>query len=341
MTDCSNRDRYVEGRYATPAVADHIDLYSRELRLLGAVFARADEGLTDHHMGRPLDFRFGFTSGTQLLGATMSAAHVQYVFKPNPGVDAYGGAMRAFVIAALLALVLPANAGEYLSGTNVDVRTTIAFKVSDAAVQKMVPEGWEISSPSAGPFKGFNLAVVLIDSISALDADAKPVAPFHGVVLAIPARKKGTETAVTTVVYGIAARELVPGAYGVYVSGQIAIERKVCFAADGTATTDETWVFGAQDGSSIDARFQYERGDTTRSKAEAKIYSGAKPEFFRIYRWDQVADVVRSTATGVDRVTRYSFKASGSKLASLFDGSEQLVGVMSIPSYSRAVFLPD
>ena len=143
------------------------------------------------------------------------------------------------------------------------------------------------------------------------------------------------------VVYGIATRDLVPGAYGVYAPGQTAIERKVSFAAEGKATADETWVFGTQDGNTIDARIQYVRGAATKSKAEAKIYSGAKPEFFRIYRWDQVADVVRSTATGVDRVTMFSFKASGSKLAPLFDGSEQLVGVMSIPSYSRTVFLPD
>jgi hypothetical protein len=45
--------------------------------------------------------------------------------------------MRAFVMAVLIALVMPAHAGEQLSGTNVDVRTTIAFKVSDAAIQKI------------------------------------------------------------------------------------------------------------------------------------------------------------------------------------------------------------
>ena len=92
--------------------------------------------------------------------------------------------MRAFVLTMLLGLVIPAYAGEQLSGSNVDVRTTIAFKVSDAAVQKMVPEGWEISSPLVGPFKGFNLAVVLIDSISALDAD--------GNRFAFPRRRTGS-----------------------------------------------------------------------------------------------------------------------------------------------------
>lgn len=245
------------------------------------------------------------------------------------------------VLALLVALSTPAYAGEKLAGSNVDVRTTITFRVSDAAVQKLVPDGWEISSPSAGPFKGFNLAVVLIDSISAQDAEAKPVAPMRSVVLAIPARKKGADAAVTMVVYGIAVGAGSPGAYGVYVPGQAAVERRTGTAIDGKSTADETWVFTAENGNSIDGRIQYERGATARSKLEAKTYSGASPEFFRIYRWDQVADVVRSTATGVDRITKFSFKAAGLKFAQIFDGSEQVIGVMSIPFYSRMVFLPD
>lgn len=35
----------------------------------------------------------------------------------------------------------PISAQEKLSGSNLDVRTVLAFKVSDAAVQKLLPEG--------------------------------------------------------------------------------------------------------------------------------------------------------------------------------------------------------
>ena len=80
-----------------------------------------------------------------------------------------------------------------------DVRTVLAFKVSEPTLQKLVPDGWEISPPPAGPTKGFNIAVVLIDSISTSDADGKPVVPFRGSVLAIPARKKGTDTTVSLI----------------------------------------------------------------------------------------------------------------------------------------------
>ena len=43
---------------------------------------------------------------------------------------------------------------------------------------------------------------------------------------------------------------------------------------------------------------------------------------------------------GVDRVSRVSFKATGDKLGTLFDGSQQLISVTAIPWYSRQVSLP-
>lgn len=249
--------------------------------------------------------------------------------------------MRTLALVVLWALIAPAYSGEKLSGSNVDVRTYMAFKVADAAVQTLVPAGWEISSPLAGPLKGFNVLVVLVDSVSSLNAEGKPDALFQGGVLAIPAKKKGAEAAVTMVVYGIVVPQVAPGAYGVYVPGKAAIERKVTTDADGKSTADETWDFKTEDGNAIKAQIQYQRGKTTKSKVEAKAYSGAKPDFYRIYRVEQVTDIARSTATGVDRVSKVSFRASGPKLAPLFDGSEQLISVMSIPSYSRLIFLPD
>lgn len=249
--------------------------------------------------------------------------------------------MRAFTLVVLWVLVVPAYAGERLSGTNVDVRTYMAFKVSEAAVQKLVPPGWESSPPPTGPSKGFNVLVVLIDSLSASNAEGKPAVPVRGGVLVIPAKKKGTDASVPMVIFGIVVPEVAPGAYGVYVPGKVAIERKIKSSADGKLTADETWEIEAADGNALVAQLQYERGATTKSKAEIKVYAGAKPEFFRIYRSEQVTDLARSTATGVDRIAKVSFKGSGPKLAALFDGSEQLISVMSLPSYSRSVFLPD
>jgi hypothetical protein len=56
--------------------------------------------------------------------------------------------------AALLALAFvenTASAAEKLVGTYGEVRTILAFKVSDAELQKMLPDGWQVSPMNAGP----------------------------------------------------------------------------------------------------------------------------------------------------------------------------------------------
>src|SRR5256885_183706 len=72
----------------------------------------------------------------------------------------------------------------------------------------------------------------------------------------------------------------------------------------------------------------------------ARPHSACPPDFYRIYRVDQAADVVRSTATGTDRVQKVSFKVVGQPLTQLFDGTEQLISITSIPLYTRQLFLP-
>ncbi len=78
----------------------------------------------------------------------------------------------------------------------------------------------------------------------------------------------------------------------------------------------------------------------TRTSYEARVYSAQNPDSYRIYRVEQGNDFVRSGPAGVDRVEEFSFAASGPQLGTLFDGTERLVAVLSVPSYVRRVFLP-
>ena len=202
----------------------------------------------------------------------------------------------------------------------------------------MLPEGWEVNSPAAGPSKGANLGLSLIDQVTVQDAEGKPATTFRGAVFTIPAKKKGTDTAGTMVFTGLMSPGGAPGAYGVYVPAKAKVEREVETEADGKSTAEEKWEFKADDGSSIEVKIEYERGPALRSKVEAKVFSAAKPEFYRIYRSEQSTEVVRSPAA--DRVQKVLFKASGPTLWPLFDGSEQLIGVTSDPWYTRQTFLP-
>jgi hypothetical protein len=116
------------------------------------------------------------------------------------------------------------------------------------------------------------------------------------------------------------------------------MERRVRIDPAGTATVEESWELQSQDGDSIQLQVQYVRGTTTTGKAENLMYSAAKPDFYRIYRSEQAVDVVREL--GTDRVQKIIFKTSGAKLAPLFDGSELLIGVTSVPWYTRQTYLP-
>jgi hypothetical protein len=247
--------------------------------------------------------------------------------------------MRSLLLVAALVLAHPALAQEKVVGNNVDVRTLLAFKASDAAVQKMLPEGWEVNSPAAGATKGFNLGITLIDQVVQQDSDGKSVNTYQGAALTVPVKKKGTDISGTMVIGGLMTPPNVPGAYGVFLPAKSMIERKQR-TADGKTTVDETWQLTGEAGNAIEVELQYQRGTPARGKVEAKVFSGAKPDFYRIYRFELASDVARSTATDVDRVSKVSLKATGAKIAPLVDGSQQLIAVTSVPWYARQVSLP-
>jgi len=252
-------------------------------------------------------------------------------------------ATRLIGVASLVAMTLlgSAAAEEKLVGTYGEVRTVRAFKASPAAVQKLLPEGWEPAPIAAGPSKDANLNVVFIDWITVTNPDGKPGNTVRIAALAAPARKKGTQEAVPMVVAGLASGSYAPGVYGTFAPAKVTADRHERTDASGTSTAEEAWEYVGEGGDKIQLQLRYTRGVAERTKIETKPHSPVKPEFYRIYRIEQAADVVRSTVTGVDRVQNISFTASGPKLSRLFDGKEELVSITSLPWYSRQVTLPE
>jgi hypothetical protein len=90
----------------------------------------------------------------------------------------------------------------------------------------------------------------------------------------------------------------------------------------------------------IDFHVGYERALPMRAKQVQKIYSGAEPTFYRIYKSDYLVDLVMSVPAKIDRSKDYHFKVSMPELATLFDGTEQVVAIALFPAYVRNVFLP-
>jgi hypothetical protein len=247
----------------------------------------------------------------------------------------------AAVLSLLATTADPVSAQEKLVGTYGEVRTVLSFKVTDTALQKLVPEGWQSSPASTGPSKGANVSLVLIDGVTTQGPDGKPEESSRTAVLVLPARKTGTDTAAPMVFAGFASSASnAPGPYGVFERAKATVVRNIRTDPDGKSSEDQSWDFSADDNAGISVQLQFVHAPTARTKVESRIYSAKTPEFYRIYRIEQALDIVQSSETGVDRVQKVAFKIKGSSLAALFDGSEKLVSVASLPWYTRQVSLP-
>jgi hypothetical protein len=248
--------------------------------------------------------------------------------------------MRILVLCFLTVVVSPAaHCNEDLFGSNVDVRNLLAYQAPEAAVQKLLPAGWEIDSAAGGPAKGANFYIVLIDSALTMDPAGKPVDGVRGFVLAIPAKNKASNAGGPMIVGGLVPSGFAPGAYGVYTAAKVSVARKSSHD-NGKVVADELWDAKADNGAAIRVKLGFVRGTPAKAKLEQKAYSGAKPDFFRIYRIEQAADVVRSAPIKVDRTTEVSVDVAGQPLTSVFDGTEQLIAIIAVPWYSRQIFLP-
>jgi len=250
-----------------------------------------------------------------------------------------GNMMRALLIGLLLLAAGPSLAAETFVGSDADAqRTILGFKVPDAAIRKVLPQGWEPDVAISGPDRDINLYLTFIDRLTAQNAEGRALGPLRLVTVTIPAKKMRSETRgfMAFRLYSATASG-VPGPYRVAVQADITTERKVRIDPAGTTTVEESWEVRSADADVIQLQVQYVRGSLTPGKTEGRFYSLVEPSFYRIYRSEQLMDVVRESTT--DRVQKIMFKVFAPKLAPLLEGSEQPIGITSVPWYTRQTYL--
>ena len=145
--------------------------------------------------------------------------------------------MRAFLLSLLWLLAGPALAQEKLVGSNMDVRTILDFKAADAAIQKLLPPGFEANPAMSGPSAGANLRVTFIDQMAAYDAAGKPTPPARNLVFGIPVRKPGSETGGLMIFTGFSPAA--GGPYGVAVKAANVVERKIRHQPSGNSIVNK------------------------------------------------------------------------------------------------------
>jgi hypothetical protein len=250
---------------------------------------------------------------------------------------------RVLVYLALILAVLqvrtPALAEIYI-GSNVDSRVYVAFKVNEKAAQEWLPADWTLTPLPEGPFAGANLLVVLVDTYLYLDAEGKPATPasFRSVALASLAGREGSDEK-RQFVTRVYVTDPSVNSYKNSIPARIG--RSATYNGEADARTrSEKWSVSPEGGGEMTLEISYGAEGPTWSAREARPYSAAEPDFHRIYRYEQLGHLVMSAPLGKKPAGEITFATTISELAEMFDGSEEMVGVVVAPVYMRKLYLP-
>jgi hypothetical protein len=244
------------------------------------------------------------------------------------------------IVAGLVVSTSILHAETFIGSAN-DARVVVGFKVAKEAAQAWLPDGWSVAPIEKGPLAGSNLFVIFIDRFLSLDPEGKPTAIPHyrDIALATPASQanSGKTRMYVTRIY-ITDSSLNP--YKNSVLAQISRTSTLTAEGNAAASGAEEWSLKTGDGGTLSFRMKYTGNTPSYSERDTFPYSNVEPDFHRIYRQKQLADLVMSVPAKVDRTTEHAFSTSIPELASMFDGSEELIGIVNIPFYWRKTFLP-
>lgn len=256
---------------------------------------------------------------------------------------ANGAAALGTALVALVWLSTAARA-QILLEHSAEVRMQLDLAVSPAPLRALLPNGWEPFVATSGPAKDCNVRLIFVDRVDINRPDGAPAGTEQMAYFASPIKKTGSNVMVgQMVIDGITANaQNVPGPFGVYQAAtSYRVERSTHAAAGGPIENEETWDFTGSDGEHLTLHLIYERGVARKLAAETKFFSAADPNSNQTWKIDQGLDIMRNATTPVkDRVKTFEFKASGGRVAKLFDGSERVVSVDALHWYNRVVSSP-
>ena len=223
-------------------------------------------------------------------------------------------------------------------------RFQLDFHVPDAALKRMLPQGWEPAVATAGPAKNANLRMIFIDRIDVLGSDGKPLGrgSTQMVYLAVPVKQTAGETTGQMIIAGLTKDAAdAPGAFGVYRKASTANMARSIATSDGVVLVDENWNFVEANGEHMALHVKYERAAATKGGGDVKFFDPENPAKYQIFRTEQGIDITRNVTTNPpDRVKEFSYTAGGGPIAALFDGTERVLSWDSFPWYNRTVVVP-
>lgn len=224
-------------------------------------------------------------------------------------------------------------------GSNIDSRVVVALKVNQDGMQAMLPVGWASFPFPGGPTKGANLLALFIDSGLEMDPEGQPIAASTRRAVAFAGlAKQGDAVRLYVVNYLTTFPEIDP--YGVGSGAEITRSTTLAGASNGPRESSDEWRVSTDDGGEMVLSMEYTTGKRGWSSGELFPHSALNPDFSRIYRFEQMADLVSSTAIGKPSSGDFSLTSNIAALDAIFDGTEEVIAVIDVPVYLRHVSLP-
>ncbi|MEM1363376.1 MAG: hypothetical protein AAGF94_16965 [Pseudomonadota bacterium] len=241
---------------------------------------------------------------------------------------------------ALACFALSPSHAETFDSTIADTRTLAAFKVNDTALTQWLPES-HISAPyGGGSFEGANLLMMFIDRMLHQDAEgaAKNGGAYRMMALIVPGldRETGKKSTFIARVYSPSEGA---GPYKTAVNSKISHRVSLEGSDVSPLSGRHVWLV-EQDGGTLEIAFDYEAGVPVRKSGESVLSTPLDASVKRIYRYDQLTDVVLSRPKGIDRTTDVTVRVGIPELAGMFDGTELLIGLADRPFYTRTTWKP-
>ena len=258
--------------------------------------------------------------------------------------------VRTFLICLLAGVGLgfaDAATAQTLIENSHEARFQLDLQVPEDALLAFIPDGWSLNVSTRGPATDANLRAVFIDRLTVNGPDGNPLGARGSnrlVYLITPVTNPAGEN-VQLVIGGLTEDAAdVPGPFGVYrrATTHVMARTSTVDGDAGRVLDTQDWVFEAASGEHLEMHITFERGaGIRRDPREVKFYSAENPNFYQISREQQVLDILRNvTTTPPDRVTEFSFTASGGGFAQLFDGTERVLSWDNIVWLDRAVLVP-
>jgi hypothetical protein len=215
----------------------------------------------------------------------------------------------------------------------------VAFSVDQKAAQAWLPAPWKAVSLPKGPFKGANIYVLFDDWFILHDGEGKLYMDGTYRSAALIGFGKNEQTGeFAPFVNRVYWPYDDPGCYKTAV--KTTVSREATIKASSSAAGSEMWKVQNSSGGIMEFRMDYQRAVPNRRMHEFKVRSAIDPNILLRYQDDAASDVVKSIPAGIDRVKNYKFRVTMPELRKMFDGSEQLVGILVNPSRVRQRFLP-